>query len=171
MEPAWRGVSAEDAEGLFELDRAVKRTDGPETVSDLVEDALAADVAVCASARDGAIIGVGFVKGTTLGGTVHPDYRRRGVGTHLLGWAEEHAPGDGTVGSVPLWSRDGNVATNCTYEHCNNRGIGTTNAQVWTEGQFHACLGALGINYCQYKYPQITIYYNGSGGASASTSC
>jgi hypothetical protein len=76
----------------------------------------------------------------------------------------------GTVGSVPLWSWDGNVATNCTYEHCNNRGVGTTNAQVWTEGQFHACLGALGINYCQYKYPQITIYYNGSGVATASTS-
>jgi hypothetical protein len=76
----------------------------------------------------------------------------------------------GTVGSVPLWSWDGNVATNCTYEHCNNRGVGSTNAQVWTEGQFHACFGALGINYCQYKYPQITIYYNGSGVATASTS-
>ncbi len=25
---------------------------------------------------------------------MHPDYRRCGVGTHLLEWAEEHAPGD-----------------------------------------------------------------------------
>jgi hypothetical protein len=71
--------------------------------------------------------------------------------------------------NIPLWSWDGNVATNCQLEHCNNRGVSSTNAQVWTEGQFHACLGALGINYCEYKYPQVTIYYNGSGGASAST--
>jgi hypothetical protein len=76
--------------------------------------------------------------------------------------------GHGGISAAVVVGR--HVATNCTYEHCNNRGVGATNAQVWTEGQFHACLGALGITYCQYKYPQITIYYNGSGVATASTS-
>jgi mycothiol synthase len=92
VEPLWRGVSPGDAEGLAELDRAVKRADGDETISDLVGAALSADAAVCVSAPAGAIIAAGYVKGAMLGGRVRPHHRRRGLGNRLLEWAEEHAP-------------------------------------------------------------------------------
>lgn len=101
MEFVWRAVSPGDAGDLSRLDGAIKQADGAQTISDLVRDALSAEVAVCASTSRGAIIGVGYVNGATLGGGVDPDYRRRGVGSRLLGWAEKRAPA-----GVPLMIRN-----------------------------------------------------------------
>jgi mycothiol synthase len=97
MELVWRAVSLDDAGDLSRLDRAIKRADGAQTVSDLVGDVLSAEAAVCACNSSGAIIGVGYVNGATIGGGVDPDYRRRGVGSRLIGWAEEHAPAGGEL--------------------------------------------------------------------------
>jgi hypothetical protein len=45
------------------------------------------------------------------------------------------------------WSFDRHVNSNCTYEHCNNRGVGTYSTDAWTQGQFHVCV----TWYCSYK--------------------
>lgn len=73
------------------------------------------------------------------------------------------------MGSVPLWGFDGHVSTNCAQETCPNRGVGTSLGYDWTQGQFHACLGALGINICSYKTPQVGIHFMGNGGAYVDT--
>jgi hypothetical protein len=43
----WRSVLPPDRDDLARLDRAIRRVDGVQTVSDLVGDALSADAAVC----------------------------------------------------------------------------------------------------------------------------
>jgi mycothiol synthase len=47
---------------------------------------------MCVCLPSGAIVGVGYVAGSTIGGGVQPEYRRRGVGTRLLEWTLERAP-------------------------------------------------------------------------------
>jgi hypothetical protein len=69
-----------------------------------------------------------------------------------------------------LWTFDGNISSNCSLEHCDNRGVGAGAADVMSQGQFHVCLGALGLNICRTKTPKIDISYFGSGYAYASTS-
>jgi hypothetical protein len=64
----------------------------------------------------------------------------------------------------PLWSFDGNVASNCS-EYCSEFAGGGW-AQLWTEGQFHACW----TGYCNYKTPSVTITVNGYGGWGYNTS-
>lgn len=47
---------------------------------------------------------------------VHPDYRRLGVGRHLLAFALKHAAQDGLV-TATLEVRAGNLAAQSLYEH------------------------------------------------------
>jgi mycothiol synthase len=91
---SWRPVLPLDASALSRLDRAIKRADGEEMISDRVGDAVSAKHAICASPAGGTIVGVGYVSRTGLGGGVDPRYRRRGLGRRLLAWAEAHAPPD-----------------------------------------------------------------------------
>src|ERR671923_1482496 len=49
------------------------------------------------------------------------------------------------------WSFDGHVGTNCVYEHCRGRGVGTYSTNAWTQGHFHACVPS----YCPHKYPLV----------------
>lgn len=100
----WRGLQPADEPLLQELDRACKETDGEEWVSNLVEDALAAmrvhvDNTFCAAGED-TLMAVGWIEmlpsaeneqRVVLGGRVHPNYRRRGLGTLLLEWLENRA--------------------------------------------------------------------------------
>jgi ribosomal protein S18 acetylase RimI-like enzyme len=98
----WREISSNDSEALAELDRDCKRADGDEPVSKLVDDVLAAagslpDDTLCGVRPDGKIAALGWIRlagdgrQVTIGGRVHPDYRRRGLGTFLIAWAEDRA--------------------------------------------------------------------------------
>jgi hypothetical protein len=64
------------------------------------------------------------------------------------------------------WGFDSHIGTNCIYEHCPNRGVGSYRTDAWTQGQFHACVPT----YCFYKYPLIDIWVHGDGGSGASSS-
>ena len=61
------------------------------------------------------------------------------------------------------WAFDGHIGSNCIYEHCPNRGVGTYSTDAWTQGQFHVCL-----KFCVYKYPKIDIWVHGDGGSGGS---
>lgn len=64
------------------------------------------------------------------------------------------------------WSFDGHIGTNCAYEHCPNRGVGTYSTDAWTQGHFHVCV----TWYCTHKYPIVDIWVHGDGGSGASAS-
>jgi hypothetical protein len=64
------------------------------------------------------------------------------------------------------WDFDGHVGSNCTYEHCSGRGVGTYSTSAWTQGHFHACVPS----YCLHKYPLVSIWVHGDGGSGASAS-
>jgi hypothetical protein len=64
------------------------------------------------------------------------------------------------------WSFDGHVGSNCTYEHCPGRGVGTYSTNAWTQGSFHVCVPS----YCVHKYPLVNIWVHGDGGSGASWS-
>lgn len=64
------------------------------------------------------------------------------------------------------WAFDGNIGSNCTFEHCNGRGVGTYSTDAWTQGNFHACI----TWYCPHKYPLVDIWVHGDGGSGASWS-
>jgi hypothetical protein len=64
------------------------------------------------------------------------------------------------------WSFDGHIGSNCTYEHCSGRGVGTYSTDAWTQGHFHVCV----TWYCPHKYPIVDIWVHGDGGSGASAS-
>ena len=64
------------------------------------------------------------------------------------------------------WSFDGHTGTNCVYEHCPGRGVGTYSANAWTQGHFHVCVPS----YCVHKYPLVNIWVHGDGGSGANWS-
>ena len=100
----WRSIEPKDEAALVELDAACKSIDGEEPVSNLPEDALKAaaihsDNSLCVAVRD-QLVAVGWllvsepaegVQRIRLGGQVHPEFRRRGIGEALLSWAELRA--------------------------------------------------------------------------------
>ncbi|OGN82460.1 MAG: hypothetical protein A2X24_02195 [Chloroflexi bacterium GWB2_54_36] len=100
----WRSIEPKDEAALVELDAACKSIDGEEPVSNLPEDALKAaaihsDNSLCVAVRD-QLAAVGWllvsepaegVQRIRLGGQVHPEFRRRGIGEALLSWAELRA--------------------------------------------------------------------------------
>jgi len=100
----WRTITPEDEAALVRLDAACKEVDGVEPVSNLVRDVLRAagvdsnNTLGVAAYQDFA--GVAWVQAEsvkegvqhiTLGGQVHPDFRRRGIGEALLSWSENRA--------------------------------------------------------------------------------
>jgi mycothiol synthase len=99
----WRELSPDDTAALAELDAACRRADGDEPVSNLAgdaADALATSLlnTSCAVLPDDQIVALGWLKSRpgselsiVLGGRVHPDFRRQGLGTAILEWAEARA--------------------------------------------------------------------------------
>lgn len=92
----WRPLTGGDTEALDKLDDACKQVDGSEPVSDLSGDALRAahtnpEDAIGAQLPDGSLAAAGWVRlssaRATLSGRVRPDYRRQGLGTHLMEWS------------------------------------------------------------------------------------
>jgi hypothetical protein len=67
------------------------------------------------------------------------------------------------------WSFDGHVYSNCVNETCPGM-VGGWLEYAATEGDFHVCLGIIGINFCRHKYPWITITVYGNGASTAYTS-
>ena len=65
------------------------------------------------------------------------------------------------------WSFQGHIGSNCVYEHCSGRGVGTYSTDAWTQGGFRACAPKL---ICYYKYPLVDIWVHGDGGSGASAS-
>ena len=63
------------------------------------------------------------------------------------------------------WAFDAHIGSNCIYDHCPNRGVGTYSTDAWTQGQFHVCL-----KFCIYKYAKVDIWVHGDGGSGASWS-
>ncbi len=64
------------------------------------------------------------------------------------------------------WSFDGHIGSNCIYEHCPGRGVGTYSTNAWTQAEFHVCI----TWYCTHKYPLVNIWVHGDGGSGASAS-
>ena len=103
----WRPLRLADLPALHVLVAAAERADGerfPTTVSDLEHEltAPAIDLArdtIAAEGVDGRLLGWGRLElrtGATWNrihvfGDVHPDVRRRGLGTAVMGWAERAA--------------------------------------------------------------------------------
>lgn len=97
----WRTIDPKDEAALLELDAACKSVDGEEPVSHMPADVLKAaaihsDNSLCVAVRD-QLTAVGWVlagepaegvQRIRLGGQVHPEFRRRGIGAALLSWAE-----------------------------------------------------------------------------------
>jgi len=101
LQITWRALSPADEIALLALDAAVKSMDGNEPISHLPAEALhalekSAQDTLCASRDDGSLAGVAWVRAQDkrrcqLGGKVDPDFRRQGLGTHLLAWSMERA--------------------------------------------------------------------------------
>ena len=100
----WRTIDPKDEAALLGLDAACKSIDGEEPVSHMPADALKAaaihsDNSLCVAVRD-QLAAVGWVlvsepaegvQHIRLGGQVHPEFRRQGIGEALLSWAELRA--------------------------------------------------------------------------------
>ena len=100
----WRTVTTSDKQNLPQLDAACKEKDGYELVSDMPSEVMAAYTAdphrtVCA-AYNNTIAAICWLQPTTLtnhefcvnlGGRVHPEFRRQGLGSFLLQWAESYS--------------------------------------------------------------------------------
>lgn len=99
----WRTVQESDLLALEDLDAACLRVDGPVSVSGPAYGELLATSGVsmlCASVDSANqvekhIVAVGWTRPVGervwLGGKVHPQNRRMGLGTYLLRWTEEQA--------------------------------------------------------------------------------
>ncbi|MFF1946295.1 GNAT family N-acetyltransferase [Rhodococcus qingshengii] len=104
----WRGLRRSDLAALLDLERAVNAVDDPESVTDLEDleerfDAPgfdpAKDSVIAVDPRGAAVAhGEAYLEASGeavvtvhLNGQVHPDWRRRGIGTVLLQWQEGRA--------------------------------------------------------------------------------
>jgi mycothiol synthase len=105
----WRPVTEADFPALAALDAACRIVDGPASVPDPSYAALLTapnTTLLCAARGDGPnhLAAVGWVQGNAgqarLGGKVHPDHRRRGLGTHLLRRSELAARAAGQPGTL-----------------------------------------------------------------------
>jgi ribosomal protein S18 acetylase RimI-like enzyme len=100
----WRPLTPADVPALAALDQAARAADGPISVHDPAWEYLLDDLdtgLIGAEPADGGLLAAaGWVQRlgdhARIGGTVHPAHRRRGLGTHLLGWAAEEARRLGT---------------------------------------------------------------------------
>ena len=125
---SWRAPHESDLPALAALDAACLASDGPASVTwNTYPDLLAMPGAtmLCAGPEgsEDQIVAAGWVllRGDRawLQGKVHPEHRRRGLGTHLLRWTEAQAPALGNYdrlvirnealneGSVALYTREG----------------------------------------------------------------
>lgn len=109
----WRTIDPKDEAALVGLDAACKSVDGEEPVSHMPADALKAaaihsDNSLCVAVRD-QLAAVSWVLADEpaegvqrfrLGGQVHPEFRRQGIGAALLSWAELRALKVGQPGST-----------------------------------------------------------------------
>ena len=109
----WRAIDPMDEAALVELDTVCKSVDGEEPVSHLPADALKAaaihsDNSLGVAVRD-QLAAVAWVLAAEpaegvqrirLGGQVHPEFRRQGIGEALLSWAELRALQVGQPGST-----------------------------------------------------------------------
>ncbi|MDQ2805385.1 MAG: GNAT family N-acetyltransferase [Chloroflexota bacterium] len=94
----WRAVQADDLGVLADLDAACRTADGPASVPEPAYAALLgapATTLTCAVTADDTPVAVGWVQGQAaqarIGGRVHPQHRRRGLGNGMLRWAEAQA--------------------------------------------------------------------------------
>jgi ribosomal protein S18 acetylase RimI-like enzyme len=93
----WRMANEGDVEGLEALDAACRAVDGPASVRwfGWGEVVGKEDVSVLCGTADEEIVAVGWPQTSggrvRLWGRVHPQHRRKTLGTHVLRWTEEEA--------------------------------------------------------------------------------
>jgi ribosomal protein S18 acetylase RimI-like enzyme len=128
MNYSWRTPHESDLPALAALDAVCLATDGPASVTWNTYTQLLdmPGVAMLCAAPEGAeeqIVAVGWAlerdDRAWLQGKVHPEHRRRGLGTHLLRWTEEQASALGNPerlvirnealneGSAALYAKEG----------------------------------------------------------------
>jgi mycothiol synthase len=105
-----RGIEA-DLPALAALDAACRVVDGPASVPDPTYAGLLVapnTTLLCAVGGDDPehLAAAGWAQvnegQARLGGKVHPDHRRRGLGTHLLRWSEQAARAVGAPGTLTI---------------------------------------------------------------------
>lgn len=103
----WRAVTALDSEALKSLDACCQQVDGEDAIpQEAYGDTPNPDqgTRTCAVLAQGhspeRIVAVGVTQPAgehlLVRGKVHPEFRRRGLGTHILVWAEQQAKRQGT---------------------------------------------------------------------------
>jgi mycothiol synthase len=104
----WRALTAADADACAELRAAAEAVDdmgesysAEEFRDDLSSSSVDAERGVLGAFADGRLVGMALLHARTaaepvhemfLWGTVHPEFRGRGIGAGILRWAEQAAP-------------------------------------------------------------------------------
>lgn len=131
----WRDATPADLPGLASLDDACFQSDGPELVTwGLYDDLMASPDAsvVCAAAPDGRIVAVAWAKMSSspamLGGKVHPEHRRKGLGGEAVRRAEAWVRQRGEQDSVFIRNETFTDGAAALYEQ---QGYATDFIEYW----------------------------------------
>ena len=143
----WRDVQADDLGALADLAAACRAADGPASVAEPGYAALLAAPATaltCAVAADNTPIAVGWVQvqaaQARIGGWVHPQHRRQGLGNGVLGWAEAQA---GILGATDRLIIRNETLTDSSAALYTQAGYGCDFAEHWLQRDLRAPLPAV----------------------------
>ena len=134
-EYAWRAAGPADLAGLAALDDACFRADGPELVGwgAYQEQFSAGNASIaCALTPAGDLVGVAWARmgqsPVMLGGKIHPDHRRQGLGSQAIRWAEDCARAQGQPGPVIIRNEAITEGAEALYRH---EGYSTDFVEYW----------------------------------------
>jgi hypothetical protein len=85
-------------------------------------------------------------------------------GSTIRNFYRDRGPASVTV--LSAWNFKGNIGSNCIYEHCSGRGVGSWATTADTKGQYEACI----VWFCNSRYPYIAVTVYGNGSASLASS-
>lgn len=131
----WRAAQPTDLAGLAALEDACYQVDGPELIGwgAYQEQIASPDSSVaCAVTPSGEVVGVTWTRMSSgpamLGGKIHPEHRRQGLGVQAIHWAEDRARRQGEPGPVMIRNEAYTDGAQALYEH---EGYATDFIEYW----------------------------------------